>query len=187
MSNTPLPSHLSDSTKSHQESIFESQIVSILQLGMFEGTVVGQAVGVLHRMWDRKSGETGGKVWCYYKSFFSHQSDWRTRVWVQGPAQAAHVTHGLHARVWSAAAGGSSTLSDRGWPSLFHHHFRSLGLSQHEYHRLLSSPRLVSLGRTSFGPCCFYIHLQLLCLRPLISDPRVDAFSRESVSSRKLL
>lgn len=76
MSNTPLPTRLSDSTKSHQESIFESQIVSILQLGMFEGTVVGQAMGVLHRMWDRKSGETGGKVWCYYKSFFSHQSDW---------------------------------------------------------------------------------------------------------------
>lgn len=55
MCNTPLPTHLSDSTKSHQESIFESQIVSILQLGMFEGTVVGQAMGVLHRMWDRKS------------------------------------------------------------------------------------------------------------------------------------
>lgn len=43
MSNTRLLTHLSDSTKFHYENIFESQIVSNLQLGMYKGTVVRQS------------------------------------------------------------------------------------------------------------------------------------------------
>lgn len=170
MSNTPLLTHLSNSTKSHQENIFESQMVSNLQLGTYEGTVVKQP-------WECCI-EPGAESLETLEEKFDAipRHPFHTRVTEE------HMS-GCMGNPWSvyeclvSAAVWSGTLSDHRWPqlatgtSLFHPHSRSLGLSQHNNHCLLI--KVSELGGTRFCPCCFYVHLQLLWLKPLMSDPNL--------------
>lgn len=130
MSNTPLPTHLSDSTKSHQENIFESQILLIPQLGMDEEIVeccIEHGTESLERLEER------------FNAITSHP--FPIRVTEEHVSGCKGIT-GSPCPLWFVCARLLSCCSweqHPQWPwlvvgtSLLHHHFRNLGSSQHKY------------------------------------------------------